>query len=83
MTPTVEEFARWRDDSVTGWVFKALARNAEECRQTWDSASWGHGHANPTLLTEMRTRADALRSIIDADYEAFCQTLGEEPIYDR
>ena len=82
MPPSAEAFARWRDDTVTRFVFAALERNIEECRAAWETTSWGHGNANAPLLIELRTRADALRSLTDSDYEAYCQTLGEEPVYD-
>jgi hypothetical protein len=82
MPPSVEEFARWREDNVTRWVFRALAHNAEECRQEATTAVWDHGNLNPLLLKELRTRADANRTLIDSSYEAFCETLGDEPLYD-
>lgn len=79
MAPSAEEFARWRDDNVTRWIFRALASNADECRAAWETVSWENGQANPLLLIELRTRADALRSMIDSSYEAFCETNGDEP----
>lgn len=82
MPPSAEEFARWRDDDVTRWVFKALETIAAENKAAWDSASWDHGQANPLLLLELRTRADTFRALAETPYEGFCETLGEEPLSD-
>ena len=81
--PSSEDFARWRDDRVTQWVFRALEMNAEECLQQWMVASWNHGNANPLFLKEMRVRADVNRTLIDTLYEGYCETLGDEPVYDE
>lgn len=77
--PTREEFEAWRDHPVSRMVFAGLARNADECREAWQDASWGQGHATPDLLVELRTRADTLRTLEDASYEAWCETLGLDP----
>lgn len=82
MTITAEEFARWRDDSVTQWVFSALTTMADENKELWLRASWEQGVANPVLLAELRTRSDAYRAIIEAPYAAHCETNGHEEIYD-
>jgi hypothetical protein len=79
LAPHSEDFARWRDDRVTRWVFAALATNADECREAWERASWTNGQANPLLLIELRTRADALRSLVDGSYDDFCGMNGDEP----
>lgn len=83
MTPSAEEFARWRDDRVTRWVFKALTANMEECRLAWLSISWANGTADQLLLTELRTRADAHETLMATSYEGFCETLKEEPAHDE
>lgn len=83
MTVSAEEFARWRDDRVTRWVFQALQINMEECRQAWLNASWGTGTADPALLIELRTRADAHETLIATSYQGFCETNGEEPQHDQ
>lgn len=83
MAPSAEEFARWRDDRVTRWVFKALTTNMAECRDAWLSASWGNGTADPMLLTELRTRADANETLMATSYEGFCETNGDEPNNDQ
>lgn len=76
--PTAEEFSAWRDEPVTRFVMAALERNAEECREEWLRQSWETGQADPTILTGLRERADALLGFT-AGYEAFCETLGLEP----
>jgi hypothetical protein len=82
VTITSEEFARWRDDLVTQWVFASLAKTADDNKELWLERSWGAGVADQQTLTELRTRADAYRAIIDAPYRAHCHTLGEEPSED-
>ncbi len=77
--PSAEEFDRWRDDRVTQWVFASLAMTADENKADWLRRSWEGGDANPMVLTELKTRADAYRAIIDAPYLAHCETLGDEP----
>ena len=82
MTISAEEFERWRDDNVTQWVFASLRKTAEDNRNAWIEASWTNGVADPQLLTELRTRADAYMAIIEAPWEAHAATNGEEPSED-
>lgn len=82
MTPSADEFARWRDDPVTQWVFAATAKGADENRDAWVQASWTNGVADPALLTELRTRADAYNALSATSYEDWCATHGETPKYD-
>lgn len=79
VTPSREDFIRWREDFVTRWVCRALEADAEAQKAAWDSASWDHGGANPHLLTVLRTRADAYRAMSELNYEGVCEALGEEP----
>lgn len=83
MAPSAEEFARWRDDRVTQWVFRALATCAEENKADWLQQSWEGGNADLGKLIELKTRSDAYRAIIDAPYRAHCETLGDEPNHDE
>jgi len=76
--PSREEFARWRDDDVTQFVFAALKRNSEECREQWVQSSWEGGLCDPEQLIALRERSDALEGFT-ASYEAFCETLDLEP----
>jgi hypothetical protein len=77
--PDRESFLAWRDHPVTQFVMAGLARNAEECREEWLKRSWGTGVAEQTDLTGLRERADAIMGLVDAGYEAWCETLGLEP----
>jgi hypothetical protein len=77
--PSRDDFLAWRDEPVTKFIMAALVRNADECAQQWMLASWEGGTADQRTLDGLRERADALRGIAEADYEAFCETLGLEP----
>lgn len=79
MTPSREDFARWRDDHVTRWVMQAHRAAADANRESWARSSWETGKASEGALRELRTRADAYLAIVDADYESFCDMLGETP----
>jgi hypothetical protein len=77
--PDRESFTAWRDHPVTQFVMAGLARNAEECREEWMRRSWTQGVADQNALTGLRERADAIMGLVEADYEAWCETLGLEP----
>ena len=77
--PTREAFKAWRDDPITRFVLAALDRAADVQHEAWVETSWQSGIADEKLLAELRTRADAYRSIEEADYEGFCEWLGVEP----
>ena len=84
--PSREDFDRWREDFVTGWVFAALRKGAADQQEQWHNASWVSGAANPandvktmSLLRELRTRADAYQAMEEASYEAFCEMNGDDP----
>jgi hypothetical protein len=79
MPPHSEDFARWREDRVTQWVFAALSAMSDANRASWIEASWENGIANERVLTELRTRADAYRAMFETDYAAFCDANGDEP----
>ncbi len=87
MPPSAEEFARWRDDRVTRWIFKAIEQGVAANKKAWDDASWGAGVGNPDnlakLLAELRTRSDAYRALIDTTYEGWAEMNGDEAVYDR
>lgn len=77
--PSREEFATWRDDPITLFVFAALRAAAAEQKAAWDEVAWHGGEANTQLLTELRTRADAYEALEVGDYEAFCDWAGVAP----
>lgn len=77
--PTREEFEAWQDHPISKAVFVGLEINADECREEWAKASWDKGGADQLLLAELRTRSDALLSLVDATYEDWCSLMGWEP----
>lgn len=77
--PKRDEWDIWRDNPVTQFVMAALRRNADEHAEQWHEISWQGGNADQRQLDALRERADALRGIAEADYEAFCETLGLAP----
>ena len=77
--PGREEWTQWRENPTTEFVMAALRRNADEHADQWHDISWNGGVADQSTLDALRERADALRGIAEADYEAFCETLGLEP----
>lgn len=69
MTISAEEFAAWRIDPVTEWVIAELAKAADAQREAWLEHSWSSGQADPTLLNELKTRADAYSALAELSYE--------------
>jgi hypothetical protein len=76
---TRDDFASWRENPVTQWVFAGLAEIADLQRQHWIETSWGQGACLPNLLAELRVRADTAKSIIEVEYERLCAVLEQEP----
>jgi hypothetical protein len=76
---TLEEFQAWREHPATQWVLRAAEKAADLQQIAWNDASWGRGEADPLMLTELRTRADAYRALGETSYEDWCSVLGEEP----
>lgn len=79
MTPSREDFARWRDDPVTDFVMRALIAAAEANREAWIKASWDNRGGSREMQLELHTRADAYRALPDTGYDGFCDMLGETP----
>jgi hypothetical protein len=77
--PAREEFAAWRDEPVTRFVFAALRSAAGAQHDAWADTSWEGGLADQNLLNELRVRADAYKSLEEADYEGFCEWAGVDP----
>lgn len=67
-TPSVEEFAAWREDPVTRWILAACGIAADDCKRNWIERSWQSGQADQDALTELRVRADAYQGLIEADH---------------
>jgi hypothetical protein len=79
MTISRDDFATWRANPVTEWVFAALDAMAEGQKQHWVDTSWDQGACAPELLLELRVRADTAKAINETSYERYCEVLGEEP----
>ena len=75
--PTEEEFTAWRDHPVTRFVLKAYEKMAEEQKRQWADVSWEGGHCDSFELCQLRTRADAYRSMSESDLSDF--TAAQEP----
>jgi hypothetical protein len=74
---TAEDFDGWRENAVTKTVFGALDKVAALQQQHWIETSWGQGACTPEMLLELRTRADAYRSLSELSYERLREVLGE------
>ncbi len=66
--PSEEDFITWRDNGVTRWVMRAVENVAAKQEKTWLAASWEGGVVDPLVLTELRTRADSYRALIETGY---------------
>ena len=67
---------------MTRQVLKALTLASDLQKQAWDAASWGgqviRGDDLERMLSELRVRADAYRSLQELTFEQMCQWLGIE-----
>lgn len=81
MQVTAEEYQGWLEHPVSQWVLAALAKGSEAQKAHWTQMSWEQGTADPLLLNELRTRADAYRAISEASYEDWCGTMEQVPNY--
>lgn len=64
-----EDLEQWRNNPVTTWVVAALKKSSEAQRRAWVDASWESGTADPLLLIELRTRADAYDAMSEVTFE--------------
>ena len=80
MAITKDEFLRWRNSPVSEWVFAGVKAAAEAQKQGWIDKSWEAGMCDPLELMELRSRADALGGLAEADYADWCGWTGQEPI---
>ena len=74
---TPDDFASWRENAVTKFVFAALAKAEADQRDHWLETSWEQGACSPEMLLELRTRADAYRSLSELSFERLSEVLGE------
>jgi hypothetical protein len=80
--PSEEEFEAWRDQPVTQFVLEAYRRMAEAQKLAWIEGSWEAGDANPIMLVELRTRADAYQSMSECVLDDFAATVKPEIVHD-
>lgn len=78
MAIKMEDYLRWRDNAVTQWIFAAFEKAALMQSDAWMERSWGAGTADPVELVELRTRADAYRSIFETPFEQLQLMNGEQ-----
>lgn len=79
MSPTKDEFAMWRESPITRWIMSACRAMADSQKNEWWEVSWKQGQAEPLLLTELRTRADAYAALFETEYEGWCIANGDDP----
>lgn len=65
---------------MTAWVRAILKDAAAAHKDEWDKVSWEGGEADPLLLRELRTRADAYMAIEETTYEGWCERAGIDPV---
>lgn len=82
MVPSKEEFQSWQAHPLSQWVFQAIQLSAEAQKAHWLSESWEGAKADPLLLCELRTRADAYTALEETTYEGWCAAHGVDPVTD-
>jgi hypothetical protein len=82
MAPSSEEFLAWRESPVSQWIFKAVKASAQAQKAHWLTESWEGAKADPLLLCELRTRADAYTALEETTYEGWCDANGDDPVTD-
>lgn len=71
--PTQDEFSAWADHPVTRYVAAAWEAAALAQREAWTDSSWNSGTADPLMLTELRTRADAYSAFLETGLERYVE----------
>lgn len=77
---SAEDLETWLDQPVTRWILQALRTSAEEQKQAWVNHSWDSQTADPQLLKELATRADAYLAVEQTDYLKWCEIHGHDPV---
>jgi hypothetical protein len=73
-----EDFAEWLQHPTTEAVVAMFGAWADAQQAAWLRASWEGGKADLLLLTELRTRADAYRSMAELTPERIADLNGEQ-----
>lgn len=75
-----EDWEAWRDSPMAQWLFRATAEFSQTLKAEWVALSWGQGKADPLVLCELRTRADAYEALVAMDYDRLCELHGVAPV---
>ncbi len=73
--PDPEDFAVWCEHPITRFVATVWQIASEAQRDEWTALSWGTGVADPLILTELRTRADAYRAFLETGLEQYAKLI--------
>lgn len=82
LNPSSEDFQAWRTHPVSQWVMEILRASATSHEAEWRKVSWEGGKADPLLLLELKTRADAYLAIEETTYEGWCASAGVDPVFE-
>jgi hypothetical protein len=69
MTFEKEDFDDWLEHPVTIKVMTKLREHIKEAEVKWMQHSWGRGHPDPLVLSDLRARALVLTEIVNLAYE--------------
>lgn len=75
-TPHPEDWAAWCEHPCTRFVANAMEVAAEMQLSEWVRKSWQKREADPMVLIELQTRADAYRAFLETglnDYAAILE----------
>ncbi len=77
LVPHPDDFDAWCEHPVTRFVATAMERRALRTRDAWIAASWGGGVCDPNYLIELRGRADALMTLLEAELSDYAKQFEE------
>lgn len=63
-----EMFEEWLANPVTEYVLKRVGELAELNKQIWIDESWVAGRCDPTVLTDLRARAEAAKDLSELEW---------------
>lgn len=64
-----EHFEEWLAHPVTEHVLRRVGELAEKNKQQWIDESWGQGICNPSVLIDLKARAEAAKDLSEIRYE--------------
>jgi hypothetical protein len=64
-----EQFEEWLANPVTEWVLKRVGELAEKNKQQWIDESWGQGICNPSVLIDLKARAEAAKDLSELEWK--------------